>query len=320
MYKSRQHKKAVLRTINRTKKLVAGINNIRVHPFGLALQMEKSANGDFGEFKSDLKAIPASQGEVGVEMNYLKYFPKYKNPIKGQEISLVQIVKEEENQGTAQQGNIGYEMKQVQDGKHKGWTLDADPIRKLTIKDPDVNKILLHRGDIDGELNLSDIHKFKSKILFVSSDFRYSQIRKLSTTPLFTGKKDKCDTLPEKEHTGWSIIRDGNSWFPSYACIRDRPSAPKGALKGMEFKTAALLNGTDYLDIVKWGWHLNDKDKIVVDDIEIDNGSGDTFTAVAKKWNSLYVNEDKGPQLLKKEESEDGNLFKMPEYTKYTKQ
>lgn len=319
IYEARQNKECVSRRIDAggTRQRV----NIKLRrgentPYNITLQMTKEIKGNFGTFTSDLVGV-LSEGNVGAEMKYLKYTPKISNARKNQEISLVQIVKEEGNESTVRQDNIGFEIKKVKDGEAKGWALDADPIRKLSAKDMDVIKILRDRGDVEGEIKKADFCGSKSKLLFASADYRYSQVRKLNSTPFYKGIKERSETLPEKEHTGWATIFDGKGWLPSYACLRDRPSAPIGALKGMNFKTSAILDGKEYLDTVKWGWSVDESRKVKIDDIEKDSDSGTFFTDVAKRWNSLFVQET---TLLERKDGVSKNLMEMPEYSLFSSQ
>lgn len=322
MYEARQNKEKVSRRIDgggMTRQRMKVCRNTLNCIYGENIQ-RKEINGTYGRFQSDLWKFQEG-GFIGAEMRYLKYFPRiYKqegkpklDPKQNSEISLIQVVKESGDATGVRQDNIGFEVKKVKDGEAKDWALDADPIRSLK-EAKDIEKILKHRGDVDGEIKSTDMYSIRKK--FVSADYRYSQTRKQDTTPFYTGQKEPKDKLPETEHTGWAMIYDGKQWMPSCACIRDRPCAPRNTLTGMEFKTSAVLDGKYYLDTVKWGWNVSTNGALIVNDIDIDNvGSSIIFTEVAKRWNSLYVQDaDTNPKLSERKEGDTENLMKMPEY------
>lgn len=324
MYTSRQFKNEVGNKVSRQMECGAR-HGVRMKDcrktsnriYGENMQ-RKEITGTYGKFDSNLVKVNTG-GQVGAEMGYLKYYLRmYKqkgqpkvNPGENSEISLVQVVKEIGNATNAKQDNIGFEVKKVKDGEAKDWALDADPIRLLKGAN-DISKILDHRGDVDGEIKRNDMSSTEKK--FVSADYRYSQTRKQDTTPFYTGKKQSSDSLPTSEHTGWAMIYRGNQWTSPCACIRDRPCASLNTLTGMDFKTSAVLNGKYYLDSVKWGWNISDG-TLKVNDIEIDNTGSIVFTEVAKRWNSLFVQDpDSNPKLSERKEGDPENLMKMPEY------
>ena len=270
-----------------------------------------------------MKELTPLSTEKGASLKRLDFRPNFKGA-NADSISLVQIVKESDEETTRRQENEGFEKRKVLDGECEGWAVDSDWIYHMSNDGPLFNR-RDHLNSNNWKNHMRTNHtvaKLFSPKIFINKDFRYSEIRLSKDTPIYAPPTDK---QPDKQHNGWSITcNEKGTWSSGCATIRDQPQGKNA----MDFKVMALLNDNINLGVVEWGYKYDESMQKC--SVYFKEGEDVTkyFIAAAKQWNTIIldktgtvVDQDKikaegdsfvGDNLV----SEQGNyhkLFHMPE-------